>query len=161
MAEVIISEELFSVVITDGDDPSVIVSEQQNAVIVANGERGATGESDKFVTYTASVALSGNRVVCLNGSGELIYGDSATVTHAHKILGITTGAVSSGATGTVQTTGEMTEAGWSWMVGSPVYLSTNGTLSHTAPSSGFVLVIGFALTATKVFIDIKQPIILT
>jgi hypothetical protein len=55
----------------------------------------------------------------------------------------------------------MTEAGWAWTIGSPVYLSANGTLSHTAPSSGFALVIGFALTATKIFIDIKQPIILT
>ena len=161
MAEVIIAESISGVVIPSGDAPPVIVNEQQSAVIVAGGERGATGESDKFVTYTASTALSGNRAVCLNASGELIYADSSTVAHAHKVLGITTGAVSEGAEGTVQTNGEMTEAGWAWTIGSPVYLSTNGSLSHTAPSSGFVLVVGFALTATKIFIDIKQSIILT
>lgn len=118
---------------------------------------GAGGVDNRFVSHVAASALSGNRAVCLDNSGELIYADHATLAHKSKVLGLTTGAISGGATGTVQVAGVMTEAGWAWTPGAAIYLGVNGALTETAPTTGFVLVIGFAETATAIFIDIKEP----
>jgi hypothetical protein len=45
-------------------------------------------------------------------------------------------------------------------VGDPLYLSINGVLTQTAPTTGFHQQVGIATTATRVLIGIKQPIIL-
>lgn len=159
---IIISRQIGTVYVKVNSVVSTVVP-RTAAVIYATrqGQKGVDGVDNKFISYVAGVVLSGNRCVCVNDAGLLIYADSGTLAHAHRVLGITTGAISSGATGSVQVFGEMTEAGWSWSIGSPVYLGINGALTQTAPATGFALAIGFAVTATKIYIDIKQPIILT
>jgi len=111
------------------------------------------------VTRTAGETLGGHRVVRQYTDGCVYYASNTSDSHKHAILGVTTGAVSSGNDATVQTFGELTEPSWAWTPGQPVFLSTSGLLTQTAPSSGFVLVIGTAQTATKLFISIKPPIV--
>lgn len=111
------------------------------------------------VSRTAGEDIGGHRVVIQYTDGCVYYASNTSDSHKHAILGITTGAVSSGNTATIQTYGELTEPSWTWTPGLPVFLSTNGLLTQTAPSSGFVLVIGTAQTATKLFVSIKPPIV--
>jgi len=111
------------------------------------------------VTRTAGEALGGHRVVRQYLDGAVYYASNTSDSHKHAVLGITVGAVESGNTATVQTYGELLEPSWTWTPGLPIFLTTNGQLSQTAPSSGFVLIIGTAQTATQVFINIKQPIV--
>jgi hypothetical protein len=73
---------------------------------------------------------------------------------------MTTGAVSSGSEATVQLSGEITNSGWSFTVGTPVFLSTNGHITQTAPADGFSLIIGKPKTATKLILEFSEPIIL-
>ena len=76
------------------------------------------------------------------------------------MLGITTGAAAAGDAINVQASGEMTEVSWNWTPGLPVFLGTNGLLTQTPPVSGFQLVLGVAISPTKLAINIKQPIVL-
>jgi hypothetical protein len=46
--------------------------------------------------------------------------------------------------------------GWSWSVG-PVYLGLGGLLTQTRPTSGYVVRIGYAISATSVFIAVSTP----
>lgn len=55
MAEVIIAESVSGVVIPSGDAPAVIVNEQQGAVIVANGERGANGSDGGYTDNEVAI----------------------------------------------------------------------------------------------------------
>ena len=107
-------------------------------------------------TITAAENLGGHRVVTVEG----YYASKDTANDKFKVLGITTGAVNSGETATVTTYGTITEPSWEWTIGTPIFLSTNGQLTQTAPTSGFRLIIGKPQTATSIFIDISEPLIL-
>ena len=106
------------------------------------------------VGVTAAETLSGHRIVTIEG----YYASKDTAGDKFKVLGITTGAASLGNEATVQVSGFIEEAGWSWTVGSPIFLSTNGHLTQTVPTSGFRIIVGKPKTATNIFIEISEPI---
>jgi hypothetical protein len=117
----------------------------------------AAGSSTQegVVSITAGQALSGQRAVLASG----VYADNSSIATALAI-GITTGAVSNGASATVKVSGSIIEPTWSWTLGLPVYLGTGGLLTQTVPTTGVVLEIGKPVTSTQLFINIQQPVIL-
>lgn len=134
---------------------NAIVTPNPIAVVVDKGNV-TYNISSPATQITAAENLGGHRVVTVEG----YYASKDTASDKFKVLGITTGAVSIGATATVTTYGTVTESSWNWTVGSPVFLSTNGQLTQTAPTSGFRTIIGVPLTTTSMFIDISEPLIL-
>lgn len=123
------------------------------------GPAGADGGS--ILTKTAGAALGGNRAARVDAAtGKAIYADNTVIPDAEAVLGITTGAAAEDTEVTIQTFGEMTEASWNWTPGLPVYLSTNGLLTQTPPTSGSLTQIGVANEATKLFIRIQEMILL-
>jgi len=112
------------------------------------------------IILVAGVSFGGHRAGVLNASGNVIYADSGTAAHAGRVIGVSTGAAESGAAVTLRTRGEITEPSWSWDTGLLIWLGLNGVLTQTPPASGFNQVIGFPVTAAKMFVDIRQPIIL-
>jgi len=129
------------------------------------GQRGADGDpgvaGGVVVLCTAGEALGGHRVVVLNAAAEAVYASNAVPEHLHKVLGLTTGAVVLGAEATVQTGGEMIEPTWAWTLDAPIFLGVDGLLTQTPPASGFLLVVAFPVTATKIFIKLREPLALT
>ncbi len=113
-----------------------------------------------IVQKTAGVALGGHRAVVLDATAKVIYADQSNLDHANKVLGITTGAAALNALAIIKTYGELTEPTWNWTLNQPVFLGANGLLTQTVPTSGFILIVGFPIEATKLFIEIKQPIII-
>src|SRR5205085_1073647 len=103
---------------------------------------------------------AGHRAVVADTNGNAVYADSSEPSHANAVIGITTGAASEGAAVSVQNIGEMIEPSWQWAPDIPIYINANGILSQTAPTTGFSLVVGFAVTSTRIIIHITQPIIL-
>jgi hypothetical protein len=106
------------------------------------------------VGVTAAENLSGHRIVTVEG----YYASKDTASDKFKVLGMTTGAVSSGSEATVQLSGYITEAGWNFTVGEPVFLSTNGHITQTSPTDGFRLIVGKPKTATTLFLELSEPI---
>ena len=121
------------------------------------GDRGDPG--GVTVTRTANGDIGGHRVVVQNADGSVSYASSDNAGHAGRVLGVSAGAASSGAEIPVQTMDVISEASWSWTPDMPVYLGLNGLLAQDVSSVGlFVLVIGVALSATRVFINIQMPV---
>ena len=119
------------------------------------GPEGPAGAST-FDLQTNS-SIGGNRAVTTAG-GYAIYADN---TDEDKFaVGISTGAVDSGDDVTVQSGGKMTVTGAGWTVGGLVYLSTNGTLTQTEPSTGISQVLGVAHSADVIIIEIRKQVIL-
>lgn len=145
------------------DMAPVTVVADTSPVVVQVGAQGVPGppggDGSTDIQKIAGEALGGHRAVVLNGSGQAIYADRSTPSHAHKMLGITTGAASSGASVTIRTRGEITEGSWAWTLDLPIFLGTSGQLTQTAPASGFVARIGFPINATTIYIDIHQTIV--
>lgn len=121
------------------------------------GDRDAIESASRLVDAVAGETLSGQRVVRIENA-QALYASSAVQAHAGHVAGITTGAALADDPVSVQTTGIMTEPSWSWAPG-PVYLGVGGALTQTPPETGFVLIVGRAIDATKMLIGIQTPIL--
>lgn len=99
---------------------------------------------------TAGEALSGHRAVRFN-AGSAFYADRTAANAAHA-AGITTGAAAMGAAVGVQIDGELTEPSWTWAPG-PVWLGLTGFLTQVIPTSGSIVRIGTAKTATTIIVE--------
>lgn len=128
------------------------------------GRAGLPGASSGSETMMrARINLGGHRVVFAGGQG-LEYGDWNLIDTAHRIVGITTSAVSAGEDAAVRNYGELAEASWNWDISKPVYLGANGLLTQNNPrdtGAAFLLVVGFPTSPTTLFITIRDPIFLS
>lgn len=151
------------------DDIQVIIENTASQVITV-GEQGPAGPAGpagpsgaSTIAAVASVALGGHRIVLFNASEELIYADNTTSAHAHRVLGMTTGAASQGQSASVIRQGDLTEPTWNWTPDNPVFLGANGQVTQTpptAPVAAFSLVVGFPVSATRMYVSIRDPITL-
>lgn len=159
MSEVIVNEILNTVTV-EQDAETVVVAQEQIAVVSVGeqGPEGAPGSAN--VTHPAGAALGGHRVVALNPSGQAVYADSSTST-ALRVVGITVGAAAQGDLATMQVGGEMSEPSWSWDLSKALFLGANGQIVQDAPATGACVLLGFPITATSIFISIEPPIILS
>ena len=103
--------------------------------------------------------IGGNKAVA-SINDYIRLADHDTVAQAGRIVGITQHAIMPGATGDVQVDGVMTEPSWSWSHG-PIFLGNNGNLTQTPPTTGFLLRLGRAVTATSILIGVQEPVILS
>ena len=133
----------------------VQVSPIEQTVEINKGTLNLTYDGTQ-ASVSAAENLGGHRVITLDG----FYASKDNAADKFNVLGVTQGAVSLGSTAVVTVFGEITNGGWSWTVGSPVFLSTNGQLTQTAPTTGFRIIIGRPTTATTLFVDISEPIAL-
>lgn len=150
----IITEQVL--VLEDGCIEIIAVAEQGPPG--PQGVPGPTGGS--ALQYIAAEALGGHRVVVLNDFERAIYATNLDSMHAVKVLGITLGAADFGDLVTVQTGGEITEPSWSWTLGQPIYLGDNGQLTQAYPAAGFALIVAFPISATKIMLRIREPIVI-
>lgn len=120
-------------------------------------ESGGIVAANIDTSLTAGMSISALRCITTNSSGEAVYATPDTLANA-VVIGISTTAGSAGDTITVKTTGELSDASWSWTKGA-IYLGANGVLTQTAPSGGAIVVhVAKAITATKIIIDIDTTI---
>lgn len=110
------------------------------------------------LTFPAGEALGGHRMVALQ-SGELFYADHSNLAYAASVVGMTMGAVAQGETAEVMHSGRLSEPSWSFTPDAPLFLSANGLVSHTAPTAGFVLEVGTAVSATEIIVQIGKAFI--
>lgn len=153
-----------SIVTTDIEGVVTVVRTEEAAPVVISmidvGPQGPRGEAGgDVVSYTAAVTLSGNRMVVLE-DGKIQYADCSVLSHGCRVIGMTTGAIMAGVAGDVRRTGIIEEPTWDWAVNSLVWLGLTGLISTSPPGSGFSLIIGFAVSSTKLMIDIREPIYL-
>lgn len=144
----------------------VVIDDSGGVVVVTAGVQGPpgpigpAGSVTPNTDYNAAFNLSGHRAVYVNDSKLLEYADNTTAAHANRVFGITIRAVAGGSRASVMIFGKLTEPSWSWFTGQSIFLGADGQLQQTRPSSGFVLKLGYAVSNTTMFVDIKSPIFL-
>ena len=161
--EVVINEinttiiEYTVVLASDGDtivqnvNPTTVVQEAEEATIVAGLVQGMSGPPGQ--DYTHVNILAGENV---NGHRSInILGNMSNT----PFLGISTGSAMVGNLLQVQQTGYLTHSGWSWTTGNPIYALDDGTLTQAFPLSGNLVIVGYGVTPTKMFIK-QEPAIL-
>lgn len=110
--------------------------------------------------YIAGAVLSGHMGVTIDASGKAVYASAATLAHIQRFAGITLNAAALDALVTVQSSGLIEHAGWTWTADQPVYLGLNGTLVQTpALGSLYLLVVGKATSPTRLLVNVQPPIV--
>lgn len=144
--------------ILDAAEETIILDVAEQGVPGPQGPPGQAGVS--FLTFAADGALSGHRMVRVTEPGKVGYADSNTAEHAHTVIGMTRNAALDGDSVEVQTSGELSEPSWNWIVNQPVFLGIGGVATQIAPTTGFVLIVGLATRPTSIVLGIKQPLML-
>lgn len=111
------------------------------------------------MAFEAGENLGGHRVVRLGPDGKAYYADQSVGTDCLAIIGLTAGASVQGETASVKPLGEMVdESSWTWTPDAPVFLTGVGQLTQTQPASGPVVVVGQAVSATRIVITLQPRI---
>lgn len=139
---------------------TAIFPKQTNNINVINTNISVGAEGTQYLSKIAGAILSGHRMVVLDAVGKAVYADNTAMTHVNKVLGMTVGSAVADAAIDILRWGELEEPSWTWTLDQPVFLSTNGLLTQTPPSTGFSQIIGFPVSATKLYISLREPIIL-
>lgn len=107
----------------------------------------------------AAVAIGGHRVVAVSNLG-LIYADATDIALLGATVGVSLNAASPGQPVTYQESGLVAHAGWTWTFPADVFLTSAGNLVQPDPASTFSQRIGYAISATELYVDISEPIVL-
>lgn len=148
------------------DDESEIIIEVDTDVEVleaaAQGPRGPQGipgpAGGAATVMVGAAPISGHTAVALDSGGLLIYADCTNPAHLGAVLGVVANAYSPGDLAVVQTDFDLTHAGWAFTPG-PVFAGAGGAIVQTLPPGAvFAQVLGYALSATRIHIDVQPPI---
>jgi len=141
----------------------VVEPEQAPAVLVATGEQGPAGRPGEpgpaggsAFQRTAGETLSALRAV-YELNGQVRYLDYRDEDNIDLLLGLTLTAAASGEQTNIQRSGPIDDSGWNWTPG-PVWLGAAGALTQTPPADGFDVLIGAAVSATRITLNLQQPI---
>ena len=137
--------------------------QQQEVLLVEQGGQGPPGPpgvpgpaGGSALQRLAGETLSALRLV-YELDGEVFALDSGDADHIDMLLGITLTAAAAGEPVNVQRYGVIYDAGWSWTPGR-VWLGVDGRLTQTPPADGFDVLIGAATSATRITLNLTDPI---
>lgn len=156
-----------SVIVKTRDTTVVAVERARTSVITRGvpGPRGLRGEPGpaggaRLVTVGAT-PLSGHSAVAQDAGGLLVYADCTRPIPQGAALGLLSSAYQAGDDAVVQTDYDIEHGGWAWTLG-PVFLGSSGALTQS-PTVGavFLQVIGWAVSAARIRIDIQPPILIS
>lgn len=122
------------------------------------GQQGIPGPAGgSAFQRMAGVTLSALRILYESPNGSVYPLDHRDAAHIDLLLGLSLSAALSNTPVTLQRTGVIDDAGWSWIPGN-VWLGTDGQLTQTPPAEGFDVLIGTAVSATRLTLNIQAPI---
>jgi hypothetical protein len=139
-----------------GDVVQTIYVETQAIVlperVVVSGD---TSAGNTTLLVTAARDIDPHICVSADATGAIV---PASTTSKSPVIGITSGSVSHGAYATIITSGIFTDSSWTWVADNPLFVGDGGILTQTPPSTGYMHVVGYAVSPTTVVVGIQQPI---
>lgn len=115
------------------------------------------GSGNALPTLPANANLSALRMVSRSGTGYS-YADPNSADSVWSIAGLAVFSINAGIPVTPLRNTSFSDSSWNWARGSPIFLGTNGALTQTPPSSGYLVVVATVLDPQTIFIQIEEPI---
>jgi hypothetical protein len=145
---------------------SINVSDSSALITISDGLIGIQGApGDDGASELIGIAgedISALRVVRKNPATGLIeYADKDSITDVSTVVGISKTSAVNGLSLIIQYAGELVDPGWNWPTNGnlELFLGSNGALVTTAPVVGYCLRIASISGATKININISEPIL--
>ena len=124
--------------------------------VIAQGPMGPIGLPNSMMSYVAGDIIQGHKAVSILSQGNAFLADPTNVTYIGTIAGVSLNAANEGQNVTVQSFGPLEYEGWNWTPGNPVFVGLLGMLVQPQPvSTAFVQVIGYALSPTRLMINLQ------
>ena len=141
--------------------PGVTLKTINGVSLLGAGDLSVSGPAgSSSVRVKAGADIGGHRVVTLDEQGRAVYASPALMRDVNRVLGLTMHAAVTDADIDVLRDGDAVEPSWSWDLSKPIYLGQDGTLvQQIAPESTFTLIVGFPISATKMYFSIGTSII--
>lgn len=152
---VVLVEEAARDVLLDREPRVEILTEAEQGPPGPPGPIGPSGGS--AVSRIAGSTLSALLAVWEDADGRVRPLDASDEDHIDLLSGVTLTAADPGAPVNVQLAGAVDDAGWSWAPGR-VFLGAAGALTQTPPISGFDVLIGIAVSPTRIVLRLQDPI---
>lgn len=128
---------------------------EENAVLRSDGDVPYWDLDSGVFTVVLQESVATHMPVTVDGYNA----DSDDDSQVQKLAGISLEDGIAGDTIKVRRLGIETFGTWTWTPSSPLFITGSG-LSHTPPSDGWTQRVGLALTATRVFVNPAEPILL-
>lgn len=109
-------------------------------------------------TYTAGEILGGHKFVYLK-DGKAFLASNTNIECFNTVIGITSHAANINADVAIVKHGTITLTGWGLVPNDKYYLSVDGTITNTVPTTGFYQLVGIALNENTLELNINLPII--
>lgn len=162
---VVVRQDTAVVVTRESGETVVVRQSAAPAVVVTRGIPGPAGPlgppgpaGGATLIPVGATPLSGHSAVALGADGALQPADCTLAAHRGAVLGVVANAYAAGADAVVSNNIPLEHAGWTWAVG-PVFLGAAGVLTQVLPAGAkFSQVVGHAVSATRVLIDVQPPI---
>ncbi|MBK9497428.1 MAG: hypothetical protein IPO08_23480, partial [Xanthomonadales bacterium] len=112
------------------------------------------------VSAIAAENISAYMAIAMNSAGKMVRASSANISHENAVFGVATNSTVTGAAVSYQSSGLVTNAAWSFVAGSPVFLGVDGELTQAEPTTGFSKVMGDAVSAKSLLVNMSEAVIL-
>lgn len=109
-------------------------------------------------SFVAASPVGATRIVVTDSAGKIEHADSSDVADFDNVLGLTLTAAGTGVSAIVLILGPHEDLSFTFTPKQALFFTSAGVLTQTAPSGGFSKKVGWAITATKIFISLKTGI---
>lgn len=116
----------------------------------------------RYVVRRATAqTMSGHRVVTTDDAGLLVYADHDDMTQLNRRLFLLENAWSAGDLATAVASGPSYESSWSWDPNRAIFLGSEGQLTQTPPSTGYLRKVAAVAEVHGIWFDPQPAIVLT
>lgn len=129
-------------------------------VVVANASEIGGGSDSSLEIVNAGQILSALKCVTVTSPNTVIYANNNIDFSSATVFGITIVAAQMNESTQVKTYGILRDSSFTWPVNTQLYLDINGSLTDTAPITGFRTLVATSHGSGAIFINIQEPITL-
>lgn len=160
---VVVVTENSNLVVSEPTENPVVSGEKETMVVVAGqsgppGPRGPAGIAGTQFERSTSGPMSALRIVWEDADGLVHVLDKDDGDHIGLIAGLTITATGTAGAVTVQRAGPVDDDAWAWVASGPIWLGDSGIPTQTPPTAGYDVQIGYAVSPTRIYLDIQPPI---
>nr|WP_279088474.1 hypothetical protein [Comamonas thiooxydans] len=152
------------VLLEEGQDNTLLETEQE-VVLLTECQQGPPGPpgvpgpaGGQVLQRMAGMDTSALLVVYEDLFGAVWPADPDVESDVLALLGVTVSAAVAGQPVNVQRMGSIDDAAWQLQPGKRVFLGRQGRLTQDPPQGGYDVLIGTAITSTRLLLNIQDPI---
>jgi hypothetical protein len=143
--------------ITNTQNITTIKSTTSNKTVVVHSALvGEKGQDSSTLNIVAEETINAFVLVSVGSNGGVIVSDPNVTTF---VVGVSLKQVIAGEFADIVTIGKVTNPDWNFTPDKPVYLSTNGEITHDPYTGTLVVCVGRSLNNNTIILQIQQPIV--